>query len=280
VIYNPFRIDDPARGEPVNFGAVARDITVRKSLERELERERDRLRLLLDLNNRVVSNLDLRELLRAIAASIRRVMECDAVSVPLPASRTNQLRVFALDFPKSKGFLQEECLVPANRSALGKVFRTGKPWSGRLDDASQFEPSANALAEGLRFVCFMPLLTGTRVLGTLNLGRTGASVFTQEDVQFLTQIARQVAIAVENALAHQEVTQSRDLLQKQTSYLQEEIRTEHDFQEIIGESDILKRALKQVETVAPTDTTVLIIGETGPAAKKLFDWRCSTTRSK
>jgi PAS domain S-box-containing protein len=103
VIYNSFRIDDPARGEPINFGAVARDITVRKRLERELEGERDRLRLLLDLNNRVVSNLDLRELLRAIAASVRRVMDCDAVSVTLPASETNQLRVFALDFPGEQG---------------------------------------------------------------------------------------------------------------------------------------------------------------------------------
>jgi len=129
----------------VSFAAIARDITVRK--KRELERKRDRLHLLLDLNNRVVSNLDLRELLRALAASIRRVMECDAVSVTLPASRT----VLALDFPKSKGFLQEECLVPANRSALGRVFRTGKPWIGRLDDANQFEPIEKALAEGLRF---------------------------------------------------------------------------------------------------------------------------------
>jgi len=263
VIYKLFRIDDPARGEPINFGAVARDMTVRRRLERELERERDRLRLLLELNNRVVSNLDLHELLRAIAASIRRVMECDAVSVTLPASETNQLRVFALDFPGSKGFLQEECLVAADGSVLGSVFRTGRPWAGRLDDPSHFQPITKALAEGLRFACFMPLLAGKRVLGTLNLARTGKASFREEDVDFLSQVARQVAIAVDNALAHREVAESRDRLEKQTIYLQEEIRTEHNFDEIIGESRVLKQALKQVETVAPTDSTVLILGETG-----------------
>ncbi len=267
VIYNCFRIDGAEPGEPMNFAAVARDLTERKRLEHELERERDRLRLLLALNNRVVSNLDLRGLLRALAASVRRVMECDAVSVILPASQKNKLRIFALDFPRGRGFMQEEILLPAD--ALGSVFRTGRPWVGNLGGDTGFVPLAEALAEGLQSVCFMPLLSGKRVLGTLNLGRTGASAFTPQDVEFLTQIARQAAIAVDNALAHQKVTQSRDLLEKQTSYLQEEIRTEHDFHEIIGKSGVLKRALKQVETVAPTDTAVLITGETG-TGKELF----------
>src|SRR5581483_4324195 len=230
VIYNCFRIDGAEPGEPMNFAAVARDLTERKRLEHELERERDRLRLLLALNNRVVSNLDLRGLLRALAASVRRVMECDAVSVILPASQQNKLRIFALDFPRGRGFMQEDILLPAD--ALGSVFRTGRPWVGNLGGDTGFVPLAEALAEGLQSVCFMPLLSGKRVLGTLNLGRTGASAFTPQDVEFLTQIARQAAIAVDNALAHRKVTQSRDLLEKQTSYLQEEIRTEHDFHEI------------------------------------------------
>jgi formate hydrogenlyase transcriptional activator len=262
VIYNCFRIDDPGMGEATNFGAVARDITERKRLEHELERERDRLRLLLDLNNRVVSNLNLRELLRAIAANVRRVMECDAVSVTLPASENNELRVFALDFPKSKGFIKEESLLRVEKSIPGLVFTTGKPWVGNIDEITQFNP-AEPSAEGLRFACFMPLISRHRVLGTLNLGRTGASAFTDEDVDFLKQVASQVTIAVENALEHQQVTESRDRLEEQTLYLREEIRTEHNFEEIIGESHVLKRVLSQVETVAPTDSTVLILGETG-----------------
>ena len=127
-----------------------------------------------------------------------------------------------------------------------------------------FDPAINpSLAEGLRSACFLPLISRSRVLGTLNAGRFSEDGFAGEDMEFLRQVASQVAIAVENALEYQEVSESRQRLAEEQLYLREEIRTEHNFEEIVGGSPALTRVLKQVEIVAPTDSTVLILGETG-----------------
>ncbi len=250
--------------------AVAVDNALRRQdaqrLQAELQHERDRLRLLLDLNNNMVSSLDLRAVLRAVSASIRRVMECDMVGVTLPDLANDGMRIFALDLPSGgKGMLREEFTVPMHQSISGKVFREGKAWHGRIADGVEPYRSLKSplLADGFQFACMMPLISRGRALGVLALGRKEPPPFTQEDVDFLTQLSSQVAIAVENALEHREVTEVKDRLANQTLYLQEEIRTEHNFEEIVGESLALKEALHQVETVAPTDSTVLILGETG-----------------
>ena len=244
--------------------AVAVDNTLShrdaRALQGQLENERDRLRLLLRLNNSFVSNLDLRALLRTVSASLRRVMVCDSVIMFLPEEGRDQLRVYALDFPGSKGFLQQETLV-SMEGLHGMVYRTGKPWAGNIAEA---HPKARlTAAEGISLVSIVPLLIRSRILGLLSLGRKQVLPFHPEDIEFLTQVASQVAIAVDNALEHRQVTESKDRLEEQRLYLQEEIRAEHNFEEIIGQSAVLKRALGQVETVAPTDSTVLILGETG-----------------
>ena len=247
--------------------AVAVDNTLRyqdaRALQRKLQHERNLLRLLLDLNNRIVSDLDLGGLFRNISANVRRVMHCDGVFIYLLDSNNNQLRVYSLDFPGSKGLIQEETLM-SMEGLHGMVYRTGKPWTGNIQEIAESHPRAKlAAAEGIKFVCIMPLITRNRVLGVLSLGRKEEPAFTPEDSDFLTQVASQVAIAVDNSLEHRQVTESKERLEEQKLYLQEEIRTEHNFEEIIGQSRILKRALGQVETVAPTDSTVLILGETG-----------------
>jgi formate hydrogenlyase transcriptional activator len=108
-----------------------------------------------------------------------------------------------------------------------------------------------------------PLITHDRLLGTLNLASLRDGNFTEADAELLSQVASQIAIALENALAFREIDELKNKLAKEKLYLEEEIRTEYNFEEIIGESTVLKRILKQVETVAPTDSTVLILGETG-----------------
>ena len=235
-------------------------------LQAELKHERDRLRLLLDLNNNMVSNLDLRAVLRAISASIRRVMDCDMVGVTLPDTPNDRMRIFALDSPPAgNGMLREEFSVPMNQSISGKVFREGKPWHGRIADGVEPYRSFKSplLADGFQFVCMVPLVSRGRSLGVLALGRKEPPPFVQDDVDFLTQLSSHVAIAVENALEHREVTEVKERLANQTLYLQEEIRTEHNFEEIVGDSPALKEVLREAETVAPTDSTVLILGETG-----------------
>ena len=116
---------------------------------------------------------------------------------------------------------------------------------------------------GVQSYCWLPLTTARRRLGTLVFACKQPSAYDTADVGFLQLVANQVAVAVENALAFQEIEALKDQLAKENAYLEEEVRTEHNFGEIVGESAALRRVLKQVETVAPTDSTVLIRGETG-----------------
>ena len=232
------------------------DIDKRKQAE-------DRLQLLLDVTNQVVSNLQLRDLLRAISASVRRVMQCDLVGVFLPDLDGNRMQTFTLDFPESKGFIREDyCSMEG--SLGGYVFGTGKPWLGNASDVLQLglkdEP---AIPEGLKTGCFVPLVSRNRLLGLLGLGRREENAFSQADIGFLTQVATQIAIGVENALDYEQITKARDRLAEQTFYLENEIRLEHNFEEIIGNSQPLKAVLESVRIVAPADSTVLIQGETG-----------------
>src|SRR5712692_4619925 len=231
----------------------------------ELERKNERLKLLLDLNNNVVSNLELRDLLRAISASVRRVMRCDGVGVSLLDSDSNQLRLYALDFPESKGILREEALIPVEgNSPAGDVIRTGEPLTLNSRELAQLDPpDLLAEAESLKAICRLPLVGRGRILGILGLGRLQEDEFTQDEVDFLRQVASQVTIAVENALAYRQIADLKDQLAQEKLYLEDEIRSELNFDEIVGRSAALRRVLQQVETVAPTDSTVLIYGETG-----------------
>jgi formate hydrogenlyase transcriptional activator len=170
-----------------------------------------------------------------------------------------------LDFPEGKGLIREEMAVPLEGSAGGEVFTTRKPLLVDAANANRYQVPIARLAEeeGLRCFCILPLFTSTRDLGTLALGALAENSFQQEDVDLLAQVANQIAIAVENALAYREIGELKNKLAEEKLYLEEEIRTEHNFEEVIGESVALKRALSQVETVAPTDSTVLVLGETG-----------------
>ncbi len=233
--------------------------------QEQLSRERDRLRLLLEVNNALVSNLDLRELLKQIATCLRRVIHHDYTSLALYDPATNQMRLHALDFPEGKGLIQEEMTVPLEGSAAGEVFTTRKPLLVDAANANRFQsPIARlAEAEGLKCFCILPLFTLTRGVGTLALGTLAEDTFKPEDIDLLAQVANQVAIAVENALSYREIAELKNKLAEEKLYLEEEIRTDHNFEEVIGESAALKRALSQAETVAPTDSTVLVLGETG-----------------
>ncbi len=236
-----------------------------QAYQRQLAQERDRLRVLLEANNAVVSKLDLHDLLNAISASLRRVIHHEYTSLALFEPVTNQMRVLALDFPQGKGLIREEMIVPLDGSITGKAFRNRQPLV--LDHAGMREfdsPTSHLLRdEGVRSVVSLPLLTHDRVLGTLSLASLRDAAFQQGDVDLLVQVAGQVAIAVENALAFQEIGELKNKLAQEKLDLEDEIRSEMNFDEIVGESPALRSVLKQMETVAPTNSTVLIQGETG-----------------
>jgi formate hydrogenlyase transcriptional activator len=224
------------------------------------QRAAERLRLLLELTNRVISTLDRRELLRELSASIRRVMQCDGVGVTLPDPETGALRIYALDFPESKGILHEGIVVDNVAASVVRVFRTGQALNLTEEEIQR---DGEVAAEGARSLCRLPLIGRDRVLGVLSLGSKHPGAFSVDDMAFLGQVAGQIAIAVENALAYQQIADLKDTLAREKVYLEDEIRSELNFDEIVGTSSGLRRVLRQVETVAPTDSTVLIYGETG-----------------
>ncbi len=225
----------------------------------------DRMQLILGLTNQMVSNLEFSELLHAISASVRRVMGCDAAAVMLPDEDGKLLRVHALDYPDSRGFFIEGAMLPIEGTHSGNAFRTGTPVvTNRLDpDTVIRDMYYKARAEGMNSLCDLPLISRKRMLGVLAVARREENTFNQDQVQFLTQVANQVAIAIENATVYGEIAKLKDKLAQEKLYLEDEIRGEMDFEGIVGQSSGLRHVLSLVETVAPSDSTVLLLGETG-----------------
>lgn len=169
---------------------------------RQLTRERDRLCLLLEVNNAVVSHLDLRDLLRAISAFLRQLVPHEMSSVALYDPEINQFRVGALDFPEHQDFIPESELVPIEGTPAGLAFTTRRPVIRNRLDLEEFptEVMRRVAAQGVRSGCSVPLISHDRVLGVLSLGSIRESAFDEDDVELLGQIGKQIAIAVENAL--------------------------------------------------------------------------------
>jgi len=236
-----------------------------QSVQKQLKEEHDRLRLLLDVNNTVVSALDLRELLNAVSASLRHLVPHEYASISIYDPETQRLQIHALDFPVSKGLIGEGLWVPIKGAAHGRALTSRQPVFMTRGDVEQLgsDIARRFVAEGLRSTCILPLISRGRPLGTLAVASLQEETFPQKDAKLLQHVANQIAIAVENALAFGQVLDRANRLTEEKLYLQDEIRTEHNFEEIIGESAVLKRILRQVQTVAPTDSTVLIQGETG-----------------
>jgi formate hydrogenlyase transcriptional activator len=231
---------------------------------RRSQQQNDRLQLLLDLTNRITSNLELREAVRGIAANIREVIHADAVTVTLPDAASEKFRVFAMDFPHGKGVVKEELLFTP--SAAGKkALETLKPVV--VDTRKPQELSSEAcdmvVAEDIKALCNIPLANRGRALGILAVVRTTETPFSPGDIDFLTRASGQIAIAIENAMAYHEISELKDKLAQEKLYLEEEIRSEMNFENIVGSSPALKHVLELVETVAPSDSTVLLLGETG-----------------
>ncbi len=240
--------------------------------EQALRRERDRLQLLLEINSGVTSRLDLRQVVEALSTNLFRFMQCDVSALLLYDSESDALRVNILHNPDARGPFREGSLVPMNGSISGQVMRKAK--SIRIDSFEQAleDPETygnpdgrllyeSVVKEGLKTGCYLPLVGRDRVVGVLMLCRRSDNAFENDDVVLLEQVAGQVAIAVENTLEYEKATKDRDKETKQRLYLEEEIRAE--FGEIVGESPALKTALSLVSVVAPTDSSVLILGETG-----------------
>ena len=228
--------------------------------QQKLARERDRWQLLLEINHTLVSNLNLRELVSAVSGCLRRVLPHDVAGLALYDPAINKLRATAMDFPDHEDVFVEDDIIELEGTLSGRAFTTRLPV---MISGSDLSSDPFAMRTGLKSGCKIPLISHDRVLGVLGVGRLSEDVFTEEDCDLLTAVGEQVAVAVENALAYRKIDELKNKLEEEKLYLQEEIRSEYNFEEIIGTSPALKQALEDVQTVAPTDSTVLIFGETG-----------------
>jgi formate hydrogenlyase transcriptional activator len=228
-----------------------------------LENERDRLGLLLDVTNAVVSELDTRALFRAVAPALRRCCSADTASLTLYDPEVGRLRRHACDVPASLDVSDHPDTLSIDGTPSGLVFRTGEAQIFSESEINQFRDAELMRRRGIRSYCSVPLVTAQGVTGTLNIGAFEANAFSPDQLPLLKQVAGQIAIAVSNAMSYKRIEELNAQLAREKIYLEDEIRSEQLFEEIVGRSAALRRVLKEIETVAPTDSTVLVSGETG-----------------
>ncbi len=232
-----------------------------EAYQRDLTRERDRLSLLLEINNHVVTILDINDLFRAASTSIRKHFANDFTSFMLFDDRSDRLKVAVLDFPASRGFMSDIPVHVAQEDL--ERLRARQP---RLLTPSDKMPPVVAQmlrAESIASVTALPLVGASGPIGAMVLGSRKENSFTQADLDLLSQVSSQISLAIDNALAYGRLSASRDHLEDQRVYLESEISSECNFEDIVGRSSAFQKVLEQVTIVAPTDATVLLHGETG-----------------
>ncbi|MGH7493322.1 MAG: PAS domain S-box protein, partial [bacterium] len=276
-----------AQGQVVADRSMLEDITARKRLEEalqkyseklqelvdertaQLRRSEERQRALLEINNAIISNLDRNSLFDAIAETLRSILSFDRLSLSIYDPVDDFLKVFAVGgIAAQKAGLGAGINVPRQGSMMGRAIDQKRPLIGRDLRQEHLEGvDADIIAalvqSGIRSYLMLPLIARGKVVGVLNLGSLAPDQYSEREAEFLQEIAKQIALAVENTQAYEEIARLKARLEQENFYLQEEIKTQHSFEEVIGRSQAINKVLQAVETVAPTDAGVLILGETG-----------------
>jgi formate hydrogenlyase transcriptional activator len=242
--------------------AIASDAA--ESYHRELVAERDRWKLLLDINNHVIAFLDVKALFRAACSSLREYFNNDFAAIWLIDKDQNRLHALAMDFPDGQGFLQDISLPELTGDDIHRM-KTRQPelWTRAEIDLLPAAVRDSFLAEGIQSIVITALRTANRPLGVITLGSKRPDHFRPDALDLMGQIATQISLALDNALAYERLNASRDQIEEERLYLESEIRAEYNFEDIVGKSAALRKVLQQIEIVAPTDSTVLLHGETG-----------------
>ena len=249
-------------GELTGFSKITRDVTERRQAQESV---------MLELSNLLLANMDIRKLLGAFSASMRQLVPHDVATLGIYDEAEAKMRVqFFLGSDESTAH-QGDVLLDPDASPAGHAFRTRQPVVLQRLEGAPFPAAslAHHTRLGMRSGLWVPLVHRERVLGALAVSSRNEGAFSQHDADVLGQIAGQVAMAVNNALAFKQIAELRDRLSQEKQYLEEEINLEHRFDDIVGESTGLRNVLSQIETVAPTDATVLIQGETGTGKELL-----------
>jgi formate hydrogenlyase transcriptional activator len=248
--------------------ALARDNA--ELYQRQVVKERDRLKLLLEINNHIVSKLDINELFRSASESIRTYFRNDFTGFWLIDKQSNHLECIVLDFPSGKGSLTAVLKTELSDTDHGKL-RAHVPELLSVEEIEMLPAGIveRLKAESIASMAIAPMSTAGGPLGLITMGSRQPNKFGQQDLDLLSQISNQIALAVDNAIAYGRVTEARDRLEEERLYLESEIRSEYSFEDIVGKSAALRKVLDQIAIVAPTGSTVLLHGETG-TGKELF----------
>jgi formate hydrogenlyase transcriptional activator len=223
-----------------------------------------RYRTLLEINNAIISSLTRDALFRAIAGAVARVMPFDRTAIFLHDPARDVLRLFVLESSLPSTYFHVGLEIPAASSHVGAVFQRQQPLLRRdLEQERTYPAESQALADGVRSFVIVPMTARGRPIGTFAVASTRPGQYDDADVAFLQDVANQVGLAIENMVAYEEIAALKARLERENAYLQEEIQREHNFVEMVGSSPALRAVLDRIEKVAPTDSTVLISGETG-----------------
>ncbi len=260
--------------------AIVRDISERKRAERALREYADRLsemveartaelrasekrhRVLLEINNAVILHRERDGLFQAIAQALRLILDYDRIALMVYDREQGACRLAA-----AQGIEVAEAPVGATLGAdtpVGWTFAHARVF--RRDDLDIEHPTRlekTLWAAGLRSFVLLPLRTPSGVIGVMGVSHKQPRRYSDADVDFLQDVGLQFGMAIQNMLAYEEIARLKALLEKDNLSLQEEVRTQHRFEEIVGQSQAIRKVLQAIETVAPTNATVLILGETG-----------------
>jgi formate hydrogenlyase transcriptional activator len=240
------------------------DITERKQSEVALRKSEEWNRSLLQINNAIITNLTQQALLHSISEALLRVISFDRCAITLYQPESDTFRFLAVEGELVSDYFRSGLEDSHNETCVGWVFDHQRPLLRRdLEKEGQYANERRLIAEGLQSMCVLPLVFQGRSIGTLSLVSREKDRYSDEDAVFLQEVANQIVLAIQNMQSYQEIESLKARLEKENVYLREELRTEHNFEEIVGNSPAVLRALGAVDQVAPTDSTVLIYGETG-----------------
>ena len=234
-----------------------------ESYQKQLLGERDRWKLLLEINNHVIAFLDVTTLLRSACESLRNYFDNDFAAVWIIDKEQNRLETAAMDFPSGRGFIDDVTVELTAEDIHRMKTRQPELWGQKELQALPETVRESFASEGLESMLVTALRTANRPLGVITLGSKRAGHFRHQDLDLLGQIATQISLALDNAIAYEKLNASRDQIEEERLYLETELRAEYNFENIVGRSPSLIKVLQQIQIVAPTDSTVLLHGETG-----------------
>jgi len=240
------------------------DITERKQVEAALRKSEEQNRSLLQINNAIITNLTQQALLLSISEALHPVISFDRCAITLYQPERDSFRFLAVEGELLSDYFRTGQEFSRNETCGSLVFDHQRPLVRHdLTNEQQYPNERRLAAEGIQSMCVVPLALQGKCIGLLSLVSQQRDRYSDEDAGFLQEVANQVALAVQNMQSYQEIDSLKARLEKENVYLREELCAEHNFEEIVGNSPALLKALHAVEQVAPTDSTVLIYGETG-----------------